>query len=483
MADSVLDFAGLDAAAGAADASAAAADDSAIDAAESTEGAEGTTDASEAPGDGSTNKATESAEKNADGTSKTEGDKDAKPVDATPQSVRSTLKSLKDADPKNAKIVNELHGSYERWQAAKQIFPKGVAEMKAAKELIDLVGGAEGYEAQQQVVAAIQASDEKIYNGDGSIHDDIIEDLKSEGKLDKYPALVSAGVDKLKEVDQKAYDAMIQPHMFSELTEANLPGAISSLAKVLTLAADAKPEDVLKAVEAAKGVISSMDAWWKSLEKNQKTVQATKADPERQKLEAERQKFQNEQKEFATKQTKEFQEGVAKEAGVVDRQLLGKALNPFFKAPYFKSFTKENWQPLANLIQNDLYETLKADKTYQAQMKSMWAAKSPDKAKILEYRRAKVEGLAGDIVRRSVQKMYPEYAKGGAAAGRIAAATAKKAAEDKTNKEQAATGKPVYVAQKPAWDAIDFDKDPKQYLYTAGKAYLKGSGRLVTWRK
>ena len=26
----------------------------------------------------------------------------------------------------------------------------------------------------------------------------------------------------------------------------------------------------------------------------------------------------------------------------VDRQLLGKALNPFFKAQYFKSFTKDN---------------------------------------------------------------------------------------------------------------------------------------------
>ncbi len=162
---------------------------------------------------------------------------------------------------------------------------------------------------------------------------------------------------------------------------------------------------------------------------------------------------------------------------------MGKALNPFFKAPYFKSFTKDNWQPLANLIQNDLYETLKADRTYQAQMKAMWASKTPDKAKILEYRKSKVEGLANDIVRRSVQKMYPEAAKGGAAAGRIAAANTKKAAEEKTNKEQAASGKPVYVATKPAWDAIDWDKDPKQYNYIAGRAYLKGSGRLVTWRK
>lgn len=486
MADSVLDFAGLDAAAGATDASASAAEgvEEAVEdpaAGEGTEGAEGAEGTESAEG---TDKAEEGKEKNADGTDKTESKSDVKPIDATPQSVRSTLKSLKDADPKNAKIVNELHGSYERWQAAKQIFPKGVAEMKAAKELIDLVGGAEGYEEQLQLVEAIKASDEKIYNGDGTIHDDIVEDLKAEGKLDQYPALVSSGINKLKTIDQKAFDSVIQPHLYNELAEANFPGAVSSLLKVLTLKDDATPEQIKEAVTQAAGVVDSMNKWWKGVETNGKQAEVAKVDPERQKLEADRLKFQNEQKEFATKQTKEFQDSVAKEAGVIDRQLLGKALTPFYKGhAYFKSFTKENWQPLANMIQNDLYETLKADKTYQAQMKSMWAAKSPDRAKILEYRKAKVEGLANDIVRRSVQKMYPDHAKGGAAAGRVAATKAKKDAENKTNAAAAASGKPVYVAVKPVWDAIDWDKDPKQYLYTAGKAYLKGSGRLVTWRK
>ena len=122
----------------------------------------------------------------------------------------------------------------------------------------------------------------------------------------------------------------------------------------------------------------------------------------------------------------------------------------------------------------DLYDTLKADKTYQAQMKALWGAKSPDKAKILEYHTAKVQSLANDIVRRSVQKMYPDHAKGGSAAGRVAAATAKKVAAAKTDAAAAATGKPVYVAVKPSWDSIDWYKDPKQHLYIAGKAYFDG---------
>ena len=151
--------------------------------------------------------------------------------------------------------------------------------------------------------------------------------------------------------------------------------------------------------------------------------------------------------------------------------------------PFFKSFSRENFIPLGNTIKADLYEDLKADKAYQAQMKAMWGAKTPDRAKITEYHKAKVEAIADRIVRTAVQKMYPGYAKGGSAAGRVAAVEAKKTAQAKVETAAAASGKPIYVAAKPAWDSIDWDKDPKQHLFIAGKAYLKGSGKLVTWRK
>ena len=414
----------------------------------------------------------ETTEKNADGTPKTTTD-DTKPLEATPQNVRTTLKSLKDADAKNAPIVKELHGAYERWTAAKQIFPKGVAEMKAAKELNDLVGGPEGWEATQQVVEAIKASDEKIYSGDASIHDDIVEDLKAEGKLDQYPKLVTAGVEKLKQVDPKAYETLSQPILHSELMDANFHGALGSLVKALTLPADATPEVIAKAVKDAFEVATGMNKWWTGLDKANKQVASTKVDPERVKLEEERKKFSDQQKEFATKQTKEFQTAVSKEADTVSKNALGKALQPFTKMAYFKGYTRDNYQPLAATIMGDLYDTLKADKTYQAQMKALWGAKSPDKAKILEYHTAKVQSLANDIVRRSVQKMYPDHAKDGAAAGRVKAANDKKAATAKTDAAAAATGKPVYVAVKPSWDSIDWDKDPKQHLYIAGKAYFR----------
>ena len=111
---------------------------------------------------------------------------------------------------------------------------------------------------------------------------------------------------------------------------------------------------------------------------------------------------------------------------------------------------------------------------------------SLDRAKIEEYHKARVDSIAAEIVRSTVQKMYPGYAKGGAAAGRIAAKDVKTEAVAKTDvvaKTATAAGKATYVAAKPAWESIDWDKDPKQLLYITGKAYLKGKGTLVTWRK
>ena len=101
------------------------------------------------------------------------------PTDSTPANVRSALKAMRDSDPKNAAVVKELHGSYERWSAAKQIFPKGVAEMTEAKAFIDSVGGPEGYEKMQQALDAVNATDELLYNADARLWDNVIEDLKA----------------------------------------------------------------------------------------------------------------------------------------------------------------------------------------------------------------------------------------------------------------------------------------------------------------
>ena len=149
--------------------------------------------------------------------------------------------------------------------------------------------------------------------------------------------------------------------------------------------------------------------------------------------------------------------------------------------PFFKGFPRETLMDLGVGIKQKLFAQLRGDKAYQTQMDAMWKAKSPDKAKITAYHNAKLDSISEEVVRSVIQNRYPGYAKGGAAAGRVAAAADKKGADKVAADKSVATGKPIKVAIKPKWDAIDFDKDPQQLLYIAGKAHLKG-GKFVTWR-
>ena len=478
MADSVLDFAGLETAAAAVtvepvvdapavDAPIVDADAPVVDA--------------DAPVVEDANKTEE--EKTAEATKKAAAAKaDLPGTEKTPKEIRASLKALRDLDPTHAGAVKQLHGAFERWEAAKTIFPGGVKEMQTAKEFNDLVGGPAGYESLMAGKALAEASDAKLYDPaqNASLIEDVVADLKAQNKLANLGPLSSALTDALKANDEKSFDAFITPHLFNELETANLPGAIAGLEKAL---ADPDPA---KAIAAIKELVTGkfgLKQWYDGLAADNKKTKEAVVSPERKALDDDRAKFLKEQTDFKTNQTTEFKNSVASTLEKSNNSLLGAELKPFLKMPFFAGYGKENLKPLGNTIKNNLYATLTADSAYQAQMKAMWGAKTPDRAKIQEYHDARVKSISKDIVRDTVQSMYPGYAKGGAAAGRVAAATEKKAAAEKTDAVAAASGKPVYVATKPKWEAIDWTKDPKQHNYILGRAYLAGSGKYVTWRK
>ena len=472
MADSVLDFAALDSAAGAAEPAAAA--EPVVE-----------TPAVEPAAEGEPEAAAESeagAELNADGTPKEKVAADLPGTEATPHNVRQALKTMRDADPKNASVVKELHGAYERWTAAKAVFPKGVEEMKEAKEFLDVVGGHEGYETLKGTVDAINASDELLYAGDKQLTANIVEDLKAQGKLGALGKLMPSFLDAVKANDPEGYKAAYAPHFLAGLQAAQVPEVLANLSVALA------SEDAAVRAQGKKDADYAI-AWYKGLQGQAEKAKSDEVNPERVKLEEERKAFAKQQEEFKTNQTTEFKNGVAKESQSADNRTLGKHLGVFLKTPYFKEFSRDSLQPLAREIQNSLWDTLKADKNYQAQMAALWGAKTPDKAKLLEYHRQKVDSLSEGIVRRAVQTMYPGYAKGGSAVARVAAVASKKATDAKVTAQSIATGKPVYVPQKPAWDALDMEHKDKsgkpdaQLLYIAGKGYMKSSNRFVTWRK
>jgi hypothetical protein len=477
MADSVLDFAGLD---------------SQVTATETTtpEVSSVTTEVeiTETP----TVETTESSEITTE-TSTTEGDKpevdaQGKPVvketvedlpgtEKTPKEVREALKRFRDADPKNAAMVKQLHGAYERHEAYKAQFPT-VEDAREAKAFLDNIGGYEGFEQQQNILKSVEESDQLLYSGDGKLIDNIYEDMKSEGKQEAFGKLASPFLDKLKDVDKKAFLETILPHNVSYVENSGFPNVVAALTHALEIGDE-------KNLIEAKAIVADMGNWYKEIKA---AVAKTKQGPtpEQLALKADREKFEKEQKEFKTNQTKEFQNSIAKESGASDIRKLGAELKPFLDKPYFKPFKDKpaSLRPLANEIQSTLRAELEADKAYQTQMKTLWGAKTPDKTKILQYHNAKVESIASRIVRDTVQRMYPNYTVGGSAAGRIAAAAQKKEVVAKNDAAAVSTGQPQYVAVKPK--NLNRDMDPKNLLEIAGKGYVpngKGGWRLVTWRK
>src|SRR5271157_169646 len=486
-AESVIDFAGLDSAAAVTETPAA--ETTVVETPAAEKSAAETTEVETPAADTAGADKEAKQQYNSDGTPKDKPAADATKVEdlpgteKTPQEIRKTLKAILDADPTNKAAVKQLHGAFERWEAAKAIYPGGVKEMSAAKEFMDIVGGHEGLESLQNVKAATEASDNQLYEGNSELVKNIVEDLKAKGKLDALGKLAPSFLDAVKEHDNAHYYDVIAPHFLAGLEQCNLPGAIGGILKALD------DPDPAKAVAAAKSITLGMDKWYKGLEAENKKVKEAVVSPERMQLEKDRAAFLKQQEDFKTNQTTEFKNSVASVCEKSNNTLLGTELRPFLKMPFFVGYGKENLIPLGNTIKQNLYSALKADSAYQAQMKALWTAKTPDRAKIEEYHKARVQSIAKDIVRDTVQKMYPGYAKGGAAAGRVAAAAVKKDAATKIEAVATAAGKPVYVAQKPGRDQLDMnhvDKHGKPDAIMemiAGRGFLKGSGKWITWRK
>src|SRR5271154_745928 len=323
---------------------------------------------------------------NSDGSPKEEATTDELPGDEkTPQEIRKALKAFKDASPENAAMVKQLHGAYERYSAFAKVFPK-VADAERAKEFIDLIGGHEGYETLSGTVAAAEASDAKLYDPEknGELINDVVEDLKSQGKLGNLKSLTKAMLDAARaNIAKEEFGPIFEPHFLEGLRDVKFGPVVNFLNKTLS-----DPEldsadpavagaAALRAVKAARETALDMKSFYDDLENKNKQAKTEELSPERQKLNAERAEFLKQQEEFKTNQSKEFQTNVVRACDKMNNTLLGKDLGPYLKMPFFSGFTRENWIPLGNMMKNDLYATLKADSAYQTQMKALWSAKTP----------------------------------------------------------------------------------------------------------
>jgi hypothetical protein len=388
-----------------------------------------------------------------------QGETDEKSIDArtNPAAVRAALKALRDSDPKMAPIARQLNDAFGRYNAYKSVFPK-VADAQNARALLDAVGGEEGFTGLQESVKAIQATDAKLYAGDPSVIDDIIEDMRSEGKIDAFGKLAKPFLEKLRATDEKAYFAAMKPHFYEGLRGVGFGNVVQNLAQLLS---GDQPN-----IEGARALTTQMSEWFEDLKAGVDSQSKETLDPERQAFEQERTKFQ-------TERQKEFHNSVATACDGHNNTSLSAALKPYLREPFFKNFERESLEDLGRGIKQQLYAELTADKVYQTQMDAFFAQKNPDKAKIQKYHQAKVDSISARIVKDVLNRRYPNR-------GKAVSTAPKKAAPAQTQQQAGGKTQFQYVQSKPDWSEINWDMDPRQTAYITGRAVLK-NGRAVSW--
>jgi hypothetical protein len=385
---------------------------------------------------------------------------DDKPVDArtNPAAVRSALKKLRDLGPEYAPIARQLNDSFGRYNAYKTVFPK-VADAQNAKALLDAVGGEEGFTSLQESLKTVQATDAKLYSGDPGVIDDILEDLKSEGKTEAFGKLAKPFLEKLRSTDEKAYFAAMKPHFYEGLRGVGFQNVVGNLVKALS---GENPD-----VAGAHALATQMGEWFEDLKQGVDSASKQNLDPDRQAFEQERTRFQTEKQQ-------EFQKGVATVCDSHNNTSLGSALKKYMSLPLLKNMPKESLTDLGVGLKQQLYSELSADKTYQTQMDAFFAQRSPDKDKIQRYHQAKVDSISPRIVKDLLNRRYPGQLQKGVAA------PAKKATPAGSAATPGQPQKPQYVPSKPDWNDINWDMDPTQKHYITGRAVLK-SGRFISW--
>jgi hypothetical protein len=388
-----------------------------------------------------------------------------KPVDArtNPDAVRKALREFRDSKPENAPIARHLNNVVGRYEAYRQVFPK-VADAQNAKVMLDAIGGTEGISGLQETIKSVNETDSLLYAGDARVLDTIIEDMRRENKLDAFGKLASPFLDKLQQIDGKAYESAIRPHFFQALVGAEFPETVQFLMEALS---GEKPN-----LEAAMKTLKSMDGWFNKLRNSIETADKSKLDPDRQKFEQERTQFQ-------TERQKAFQSEVNTDWNRENNRVLGEALRPYLKLPFAKNWTDGTKQSVAREITSTLLEELTADKTYQSQMDALWSEARPDKSKIINFHKSKVAIIGPRIVKQVLENRYPGFQRSAGPMKPKPVAAA--AAATTTTGTQRTGNRPSYVTSKPPLDQMDMDKDPDRMHLINGRAYLKGSGKFVSW--
>lgn len=355
------------------------------------------------------------------------------------KAIRDAVKAFGEANPELGKHLKSLLDNEGRIRAYQETYAD-VDTARSVKAAIEAVGGLDGLAELSQLRDHVDDINAKWDSGDPAALETIFEN-GGEGAVKLFPHYSN----RVEKANPEAFGNFIRPHLVRSLEGANFDGAMVALAR---LVAD-KPE--------AKEIVDSIMGWKNEQKRLSEKTNLDTLEPERKKL--------NEQAtQLSQREYKQFEYEVNQEVKPSINQAFASRMSTYLKDDPRPAQAK---QDIARAWLDELGKAMAKD---QKQIETMMKSKSRNKAAIANFVRTRISAVADGVTKKIVDSYKLTPGKPGAKQ------------PVKPGEQSPASSTVIKVAQKPADEQIDWDKDPDRMLFVSGRAYLKGSGKLVKWR-
>ena len=295
-----------------------------------------------------------------------------------------------------------------------------------------------------------------VAEGDPAILEDIIRDTP-----DGFKKLMNAGVEKLRLLDQGAYERLTAKPLVHALREK---GVINTLEMIRQMALAGKGQEVFDLTQKLLQWAASVEEFANRAAQEAPTDRDKAADTKLR--EAEKISRRTYQREVGTASSR------------VTNIEIKRFLDPLVRDAKKRgvSLKHEQLQDVASGIYTEIANSLKVNSAYQRQMEAYYA-KNADPDDIANYVRGKVATLAEAAAKKVWSRKGWANARGKVRTGGKGAGSG--------GSEGGGGGTSIFVSKPPAPETIDWTKDPQRARFMGdgrkGEATLK-SGKIVRFR-
>ena len=361
--------------------------------------------------------------------------------------VESALNKLRKVDPKSADVLRREHFQNVQYRMAGT--PQ---EVQSMKDFIML------HKGEEEITAKIEQGDRfadeliMVRDGDPQIVKDIAME-SPEGLMKLAPSVLQ----ECQRIDPKKFDAMMARPMARIMREYGVTPLMQQVSRFI------KAGQQKEAFDAVAELIG-----WVS------TVEQLAEQSQEQPLTDREKQLQERERGIESEKTKIYQGEVGKVSVQRTNSAISKHLTPLINDAKKKGIvlTLEQKQDVATGVYTEIANSLKANTTYQRQMKAFYQRQAPPE-EIAEY----VEGHVQRLAEQASKKVWER--KGWAA--RMGRSATKPGATGGNGQRPSA----VMISAPPKPENIDWSKDPSRARFMGdgrvGEATLR-NGKVVRFK-